>query len=235
VLITSVSMGTKAPGHVLVNMARNLSVHFGTPWPGVNRALVNGVRRASGALGVDPDDRRTTWGTSFVAPPWNTHEEAAPNPLHLLLILGCLLALLRPGAAASTRTFFLASVVAGFIVFSALLKWQFYGSRLQTPLFVLALAWAALELARAPVALRRVVVLLLTLAALPGALMNYTRPLVSLPEGRITPRPSILAVPRNVHYFLYMPQLGRPYRDVALKIAARVRSTRRSCFRFSDR
>jgi hypothetical protein len=168
---------------------------------------------------VDPDDPRTTWRTAYGPVPWNTHEEAAPNPLHVLLIIGCMFALVRPGSRASPRILFAGALVLGFVVFSATIKWQFYGSRLHTPVFVLALAWVAVELERAPLILRRVVVLLLMLAALPGALLNYTRPLLTPPNGLITPRPSLLAVPRNLHYFLYMPHLGLPYRDVALRIA----------------
>jgi hypothetical protein len=218
-LIETVVMTTKAPGQIAINMARNLTLHFGTPWFPVNRAVVSTVARASQSIGVHPSDPRTTWGTPFGLVPWNTHEEAAPNPLHLLLILGCLFALIRPGPGGATRIMFVGALVAGFVVFSASLKWQFYGSRLHTPLFVLALGWVAIELERAPWAVRRVVVLLLMLAALPGALLNYTRPLLSLHKGLVTPRQSILAVPRNVHYFLYMPELGRPYREVALRIA----------------
>jgi hypothetical protein len=218
-LVESVMMTTKTPAQVLINIVRNMSLHFGTPWHTVNASLAVGVVRLAQALGVDPNDTRTTWGTRFGPVPWNTHEEAAPNPLHLLVILGCMFSLIRPGSGATPRILFVAALAGGFLVFCASLKWQFYGSRLHTPLFVLALAWAAVELERAPLILRRVVVLLLMLAALPGALLNYTRPLLTPPNGLITPRPSLLAVPRNLHYFLYMPHLGLPYRDVALRIA----------------
>jgi hypothetical protein len=218
-LVGSMVMATRPPAQVVVNVMRNLAVHFGTPWDGINHGVVDGVRGVARSIGVDPDDRRTTWGTDFTPVPWNTHEEAAPNPLHLLLILGCLLALIRPGPGAVPRILFVAALVAGFVVFSASLKWQFYSGRLHTPFFALALAWAAVELERAPLTARRLLLLLFMLAALPGALLNYTRPLLSLPAARVTPRPSILEVHRNLHYFMYMPNLGRPYLDVALKIA----------------
>ena len=218
-LVGSMVMATRAPAQVVVNVMRNLAVHFGTPWDGMNQAVVDGIGGVARAIGVDPDDRRTTWGTDFTPVPWNTHEEAAPNPLHLLLLLGCLVALIRPAPGATPRILFVAALVAGFVVFSATLKWQFYSSRLHTPFFALALAWAAVELERLPSVARRALLVLVMLAALPGALLNYTRPLLSVPDARITPRPSILKVSRNLHYFMYMPNLGRPYLEVALKIA----------------
>jgi hypothetical protein len=219
-LIGSVVMGTRGPNQVIGNLLRNLSVHFGTPWDAVNRSVVEAVATISRAIGADPEDPRTTWDAHFVIMPWNTHEEEAPNPIHLLLVLGCLVALLR-GKSIRVRLLFITAVVGGFIVFCAQLKWQSYGSRLHTPLFVLALSWVAVELERLPAALRGGLLTLLALAALPNALLNYTRPLLALPGGAITPRPSILTIPRNLGYFLYMPQLARGYREVALRIADR--------------
>jgi len=211
-------MTAKGPNQVLGNMLRNLSVHFGTPWDGLNRAVVAGVADVSHAIGVDPSDRRTTWDAPFRPVPWSTHEEFAANPVHLLIILGCCVALLRkktPGVC----LLFVAALLVGFVAFAALLKWQIYSSRLQTPLFVLALAGAAVALERAPGWATRALLGLLTLIALPDALLNYTRPLLTLPRGAVTPRPSVLSVPRNLQYFLYMPSLGLAYRDVALRIA----------------
>jgi hypothetical protein len=116
------------------------------------------------------------------------------------------------------RLLFLVGLAAGFIAFSTMLKWQIYNGRLHTPLFVLGLGWAAVELERVPVAVRRVVLAILFLAALPAALLNYTRPLLNLPRLAVTPRPSVLSVPRNLHYFMYLPNLAYGYRDVALRI-----------------
>jgi hypothetical protein len=217
-LVKSVEMDTRAPNQVIGNILRNLSVHFGTPWNAVNRSVVEAVAAISREIGADPGDSRTTWDPHFVIVPWNTHEEEAPNPIHLLLVLGCIVALPRRKTT-RVRLLFIAAVVLGFIVFCAQLKWQSYASRLHTPLFVLALSWAAVELEGLSSVLRGGLLTLLTLAALPNALLNYTRPLLSLPGGAIAPRPSVLTIPRNLGYFLYMPQLARGYREVALRIA----------------
>ena len=214
----TVVMQSKAPNQVFGNALRNLAVHFGTPVPAVNDAVKNAAAGLSRLVGADPNDRRTTWHPPFLTYGWTTHEEAAGNPLHLLLIAGCLLGLAwwRPGAA---RGLFLAALLGGFVWFCATLKWQNYSSRLHTPLFALALAWAGVVMERVPSWGRRGLIWLLAVAALPTALFNYTRPLLTLPGGAITPRPSILRMPRTLQYFFYMPPLAESYRDVALRIA----------------
>jgi hypothetical protein len=215
----TVVMQSKAPNQVFGNALRNLSVHFGTPSPAVNDAVMHAAAGLSRLAGADPNDRRTTWHPPFVTYGWTTHEEAAGNPLHLLLIAGCLLGLARwrPGAV---RGLFLAALLGGFVWFCATLKWQNYASRLHTPLFALALAWVGVVLEHMPDRGRRGLIWLLAVAALPTALFNYTRPLLALPGGAITPRPSILSVPRALQYFFYMPPLAEAYRDVAVRITA---------------
>jgi hypothetical protein len=219
VWLDDVAMTAKAPNQVIANVLRNLSLHFGTPSDAVNAAVAGGVAAASRAIGANPDDPRTTWNTRYIAAPWTTHEESAPNPLHLLILFGCIAALVvtRPSGV---QLWFPVAIAAGFVIFCTELKWQSYNSRLHTPLFVLALAWGAVWLERLSVPARRVTLIVLTLAALPGALFNYTRPLLTLPGGAITPRPSILAIPRDLGYFLYEPAQARPYLDVASRIVA---------------
>jgi len=218
-LAKAVVMGTHEPRQVAGNLLRNLSLHFGTPFPPVNEGIAAGVALFSRALGVDPDDRRTTWD-HFVAVRWKTHEESAPNPLQLLLLFGCLAALpwRKPNRL---QLAFVAALALGFVVFCAQLKWQSYTGRLHTPLFVLGLGWAAVMLQRIPTAARRGLLALVALAALPNALLNYTRPLLTLPEAGITPLPGMLSIPRNLQYFAYWPHLAVPYRDAALRIADR--------------
>jgi hypothetical protein len=114
---------------------------------------------------------------------------------------------------------FFGGLSAGFVVFCAASKWQHYGSRLHIPLFILALAWAAVVLESLPRVGRSALLGPLTLAASPVGLLNYTRPLLTLPRGAVTPNPSIVSVPRDLQYFLYMPPLGRGYLDVSVRIA----------------
>jgi len=217
-LVGTVTMGTHQPTQVTGNVLRNLALHFGTPWRRVNEEIASSVARFSRAIGVDPDDRRTTWNYHFLAMPWNTHEESAPNPLHVLLIAGCLVALpwLKP---TRLQVAFVSTVLLGLVVFCAQIKWQSYNSRLHTPLFVLGAAWTAVMLQRVPALMRYGLLATCALAALPGALLNYTRPLLTLPQAGITPRPGVMSIPRNLQYFAYRPHIAVAYRDAALRIA----------------
>jgi hypothetical protein len=217
-LVGSLVMEKRSPGVVTANVLRNGAAHFGTPSTPLNEAVATLVARVSRGLGADPDDPATTWSPPFRAVPWSTHEEFASSPLHLLLILACVVAATRRRAP-GIRLGFLAALVVGVLVFSALFKWQVYIVRLQTPLIVLALAWAATELEHVPTVGRRALLLLLAIAALPYALLNYTRPLLQLPSQAVTPLPGILTIPRNLQYFNYSPGVGRAYWDVAMHIA----------------
>jgi hypothetical protein len=213
------AMQTHAPAGIAVNMLRNGALHFGTPWPAINTAIANGVSAIARAIGVNPDDQRTTWNVRFIPTPWNTHEESAPNPLHVILIIGCVgaLAWSKPS---STRLWFAVALAVAFAIFSAELKWQSYNSRLETPFFVLGAAWAAGTLDRLTAVPRWVLVTILVLGALPVAMLGYTRPLIAIEGSTIAPRPSVVTTPRALTYFLYEPALARPYLDVARRIAA---------------
>jgi hypothetical protein len=213
------AMQTRAPTQVFVNVLRNVSLHLGTPWSSVNSAVTDGVAGLSRTLGINPDDQRTTWNPKFIPTPWNTHEESAPNPLHLLLIAGCIVALFR-SAPRGTSAWIVVALAAAFVIFCAELKWQSYNSRLQTPLFVLAAAIAAGELDRLAKVPRQMIIGILLVGALPVALLGYTRPLLSIPGNTIAPRPSVLTTPRPLTYFNYEPALARPYLEIVDRIAA---------------
>ncbi|MGH7582289.1 MAG: hypothetical protein ACREL5_03575 [Gemmatimonadales bacterium] len=214
--VDDAAMATHTPGAVACTTARNLALHFGTPIGAVNDAVATAVASGCQLVGANPDDPRTTWNPRFIAAPWTTHEESAPNPLQLLLLVGCVIGLLRVSLPPRAR-WFSATVLLGMIVFSAALKWQSYNSRLETPFFVLGLAWAAVVLEHLALRWRRLLLWVMVLAALPFALVNYTRPLIAVHS--IAPRPSILAIPREYGYFMYQPAMLQPYRDVAQRIA----------------
>src|SRR5688572_6028143 len=213
-----VGMETREPNQIAGNVLRNLSLHFGTPWPRVNEGIAAGVTKLSRAMAVDPNDPRTTMNyPPFRAMPWHTHEEAAPNPLHLFLLIASLAAL--PWGKPDRRQLaFVAMGVLAFLVFCTELKWQHYNSRLQTPWFVLALAWAGLLVGRLADPVRRGLLVLFALAALPNALLNATRPLLTTQATSASPE-GILSTPRNLQYFLYWPYAAAAYHNAALRIA----------------
>ncbi len=200
------------------NLVRNSTVHLGTPLGLWNDGLTLVVVRAHEALGLNPQDPRTTWweDTRYRVWPMSTYEGRTGNFLHFLLVLatGGLL-VLRPQPRVS-RCYGLA-VLAGAVLFCWVLKWQHWHGRLHTPLFILAAPLVAVTLERAmPARLAMGVGLLLWLGSLPWLLASEMRPLLTLPRWHMA---SILTVPRERQYLVNQPDLEAPYRRAAVDLA----------------
>jgi hypothetical protein len=207
---------------VLSNVLRNASLHLATPSVAVNAATVRILTRIHAGLGLDIQDPRSTWANRpFSIPLLSNHEDTAANPIHFLLLLlsaGILMA--SKGVRQGTRLApFLAAVLAGFVLFCALLKWQEWHSRLHLPFFVLAAACTGATLSR--VAAPRLALGLVTLtllASLPWVAFNLSRPLLfsldvqALKEGRLVwSSRNIWNTSRIDKYFNNRPDLREPY------------------------
>jgi hypothetical protein len=180
---------------------RNLAVHLGTPWPRVNAMTEGAVGAAHRLLRLDVNDPRTTWFTTeFRVLPPSTHEDSAANGVHLVLIVVAIVVSItwqrrRPIAWSLVIAF-------GFLLFSAVFRWQPWHSRLELPLFVLAAPLVGMALA--PRRIGPAVAVALLLLALDPLLWNATRPLVG-------PR-NIFQEDREAQYFVTRPDLQPPYR-----------------------
>lgn len=180
------------------NALRHTSEQLGVRSPLWNQAVYDFVLRVHHALGLDPQDRATTWPGAQYAPPVNANHEAnANNRWHLLII--ALAAILAAATRNRQWTLYGASLLAAFLLFCLYLKWQPFLARLELPLFVLAAPLAAflVDKLRYPAA---VLVLALFLAnnARPALFENWTRPLKG-PH-------SLFATTRNDNYFSDMGQ-----------------------------
>jgi len=218
-----------SPGLTLSNIARNISLQLLTPFPSWNARVEAAVLALHRAIDLSANDPRSTWrGAQFHVParlegaPLADADEsiyaafldnAAGNPLHLLLCAACV------GVLAVRRSFpesrrlwgFLALVAAGFLLFSLVLKWQPWGARLELPFLLLAAPFAGVVLGhwRGGIA----VAALLLLCATPWALVNATRPLLG-PD-------SVLTAPRLLQSFAASPGLREPLIGAARAVAAK--------------
>jgi hypothetical protein len=159
------------------NLIRHASNQLGGRNPRWNQTVFRTALALHRALGIDPDDRETTWPYTQFAPPVNSNHEAdANNRWHLLLMMmGTLfVALTRK----RTWILYVAGLFAAYLLFCFYLKWQLYMGRLELPLFVLAapLAAAFLESLRPAILALAVCLFLLSVTRLP-LLQNWTRPL----------------------------------------------------------
>jgi hypothetical protein len=175
------------------NFVRHTSDQLGDRSERWNQAVFHAALAIHRALGIDPDDRDTTFPGAQFGPPVNANHEAnANNRWHLLL-----LAIALVFAAATRKKAWIlygAGLLAAYLLFCFYLKWQLFMGRLELPLFVLAapLAGAFLETIRPPILAVMVCLFLLMGARLP-LFRNWTRPL--------TGPHSLFATSRDDNYF----------------------------------
>jgi hypothetical protein len=180
------------------NLIRHTSDQLGDRNPHWNQAIFQAAIAVHRALGIDPDDRDTTFPGAQFAPPINANHEAnANNRWHLLL-----LAIASVFAAiARKRTWLLygAGLFTAYLLFCFYLKWQLFMGRLELPLFALAapLAGVFLEAVRPAILAILVSLFLVGNTRLP-LFQNWTRPLAG-PH-------SLLAAARDDNYFRDMVQ-----------------------------
>jgi hypothetical protein len=113
---------------------------------------------------------------------FSSNEIIAGNPIHLLLLVVSVgLLLWKPGADIRRRwaLLYAAGIVASFVFFCALLRWQMWSSRYHLPLFVLGSALIGLALDRYfPRSLANTIAVILLLFGAFFALTNRSRSLI---------------------------------------------------------
>jgi hypothetical protein len=182
------------------NALRHFSEGVGMRSEAWNRGVYKAVLRVHAALGIDPNDRRTTWQDGQFGPPVNAnHETNANNRWHLLLfaVTGVALMFWRKW----DWLCFFGSIVVAYLLFCGYLKWQPFMTRMLLPLFVMAAVVSGLVLERMEWTWLQILVCLFLLNnTRPYLLENWTRPL----KG---PR-SILKIAREDGYFADMTVYG---------------------------
>ena len=126
------------PAILISNALRNIALHLGTPSPTANARVEQAIDALHAMIGIAPDDARSTWpGTRFAIAVPRADEDLAPNGLHLLLMAGALAGAWRRRDDRRLLAF-AGCLIAAFVLFCLVLRWQPWHSRLHLPLFVLA-------------------------------------------------------------------------------------------------
>jgi hypothetical protein len=200
-------------------LVRNAALHAGTPWSEVNELVFRGVAAFHSKIGLDANDPRTTgWGYFAVSRP-STHEAGAGNPAQaaLSLVLFGLL-LVRPRKFGGGALVYGLGVAAGFILFSAVFKWQIWGSRLHLPFFVLLAPLCGFVLERAlPARIAQLIGLALIVLSWPWLTGISTRPLLSGSGG--SGSPSVLLQSREDLYYANVPWAVEGYQTVIRRVS----------------
>ena len=199
------------PSGVTANIVRNAALHLATPSGGVNRLVEKATRNFLVALGCNPDDPASLWTTTtFAINDISRHEAVSPAPAHFwlfLLALG-LLIYRRAWKSGWQLPVYAAGLVAVFVAFSALLRWQPWHTRLHIPFFMAACPLIALVICRyLPPWFVRVAAAVLAILAGPMLTENSLRPLW-MPGN-------IFDQQRADLYFMDQPALRHSYQEVA--------------------
>ena len=204
------------PAVVLSNIARNTTLHTQTRSASLNDAQHRIVGDLHAALGIDASDSRSTYFGARYSVASRTRTEAwVGNPFHLLLIIvGAALTGYRKRKNQRPQMLLVVCLVAAFILFCAILKWQPWNSRLHLPLFIASagLVGAVLE-KKLPARQIAMLALLLTIPSMLVLLRNSARPLLV--------REPIWTIPRERRYFKEIGWMYAPYVAVGNFLAAR--------------
>jgi hypothetical protein len=146
-------------GRTIANALRGVAMNFNFPSARATLIAESATRRLIHLIGQDPDDPGALWvNRTFEIPTLSRHEIWAGNPVHFLLLVAAGIWIL--GLAARRRPadlsdphwrpplLLLAAIAGGFVLYSATLRWQPWGTRFQLPLFVLAAPLIGLLLER---------------------------------------------------------------------------------------
>jgi hypothetical protein len=199
------------------NIVKNLALHVGTPVDPLNTHISRLIVASLRILGIDPNDKASTYRGGFNINAMSSHESLAGNPLQLVLI--CIASAMLFDKRIGNRNLraFMVGVGGSFVLFCALIRWQAWNSRYHLPLFALGLAVVGVVLERGwPLWVTKAVALLLLFSALPFLFLNSLRPLAPWKDG------SVLRKPRIDFYFEDMHQ---SFRNSFLETARAVAST----------
>jgi len=197
-------------GSIISGVTKNVATQLATGMEGANTALLALTNAVHGVLGVALNDPELASDNFYLLPVQvQNHEDYAPNPLHmtLLLVSGVVLVLRRKTISREVILLAIASMLS-FIVLSLSLKWTPYLSRYFLPVFVLSAPAVALlfdGVKRRPLVSCCAMVLLVS-----GGFVlahNSTRPLVG--------QQSVFVTKRLDQYFMGSPKAQMYFTSVA--------------------
>jgi dolichyl-phosphate-mannose-protein mannosyltransferase len=182
-------------GVLVSNASRSLALEVS------GSAAESSVRRLHDALGLDVNDPKTTWPETQFQPDFNLLEDTAPDPVQMALIA---LAVLTGAWICHRRLAgYLLAVTVGFLLFSAIFRWQPWHTRLLLPLIALMAAWVAAVLPKTERGWYAIMALALVGAGIATAVLNESRPLVG--------SDSVVAKGYSADIFLHRPDLRGSY------------------------
>lgn len=203
------------------NVVRNLAIHLQST-PTLNAVVIQAIEAFHRLLGLGVSDQRTTWpGYEFSLVPFKINEDLTGAPLHLFLIMVCLviLAVKKPKLPGNKLKYILWSVLISFLLFSGYLRWQVWQARLMLSFFmVLSVLLGFVISSYFQRWLRALVMSLMILLAALCLWRNPTKPLPLLYDYNITNMYRILVmIYDNKLNAIYIPALETLDQDLGCR------------------
>ena len=181
---------------IFANLIRNAAVQLATPVKNINQGLSRAINNILGPWAEHP---QSTFGGQAFRLVFFMNEDYAGNPLHFLLLLislGWSLFMIRGHNLRIIQ--YSISIITGIVLFSSLIKWQPWVSRLQLPLFIFGTPFIAYFWKRFSFPKNRHNLLLAAVAVLgfPYLFFNSMRPMV--PFLRTNPLESVKPIKQRI-------------------------------------
>ena len=196
------------PGIVVGNMVRNAGSVAATHRNGdVNLWMRDGLAASMSAVGIDPDDPEALHGAEeWVVVNWMSEDQTG-STLQVLLLLGGIVYCLA-SAPTRRRTWpLMACLLAGYVLFCALLRWQPFGTRLLLPALAVGAVIAAAWISRWPRLAQLALIPLLVYQAYPLVTQQPQRPLLG--------EQSVLVTGPEKELYRYSPGMQTRFEDYA--------------------
>lgn len=167
------------------NTIRNIGNQVGLPMAGYNRVVDKIVEILHKSIGLNVNERGNSYINDTYHTSFNFDEDLTNNPLHLLLFGWSLVWLVsrfkRNNTTYQIALIFAICLVVGFVLFSALLRWQSTSGRLLLPLLLVAsipISFMVFSVWR--VKIQGFLMGFLLISCLPFMLFNKSKPIVVL-------------------------------------------------------
>ena len=190
------------------NIVRNSALNLALPNKRINHFTKTKIDKFHEYLNISSGDTRTTksGGRGFYIP-FSFYESTAPNSLHFLIIFLIIFFISYKKKLSGNTKYYFYSIIAGFVLFSLILKWVPQNNRLLLSLFVLISPIVSFTLYKLKLnKLTHILALLISIYSVPYILFNKSRPMAAemkFEGGNIKfYKPFFLKEERNELYFI---------------------------------